>query len=453
MKVLDVGAVRTQGNIVYTDVLNQKSYKGLQMQTVHVLEGGLRVVIESLPHTHSVSICCIIAVGSGHETTTQSGMAHFIEHMLFKGTPRRPTPKQLIETIEGVGGMIDAYTNIESTVYSVKVADIHQARAIDLLADMVLNPNFTLADVEKERKVIIEEISQTADSPAELVHLLFDAHLWGDQPLGRDIAGSEATVASFARDALVEFWRQHYVRSNVIISVAGNVHAVATLAMIEDAFAAMPTAPAAVPLATLPFHAGPQLHVHHDDSEQVNFCLGVPGLAVSDPDRRAMLVFDAIVGGNSTSRLFQEIREERALAYMIGSYSREYADAGKWVVSASVDVDAIDETISAVMQVLRTVRNEGITAPELAQIKEQVKGGILLSLEDSMAVASRNGSHLLRYGRIIPLADVVSEVESLQLGDVMRVAERILRPDGLHLALIGPVKKTTGLQQELQFLA
>ncbi|NBU65641.1 MAG: insulinase family protein, partial [Chloroflexia bacterium] len=205
--------------------------------------------------------------------------------------------------------------------------------------------------------------------------------------------------------------------------------------------------------ATLPFHAGPQLHVHHDDSEQVNFCLGVPGLAVSDPDRRAMLVFDAIVGGNSTSRLFQEIREERALAYMIGSYSREYADAGKWVVSASVDVDAIDETISAVMQVLRTVRNEGITAPELAQIKEQVKGGILLSLEDSMAVASRNGSHLLRYGRIIPLADVVSEVESLQLGDVMRVAERILRPDGLHLALIGPVKKTTGLQQELQFLA
>jgi predicted Zn-dependent peptidase len=138
---------------------------------------------------------------------------------------------------------------------------------------------------------------------------------------------------------------------------------------------------------------------------------------------------------------------------MIGSYSREFADAGKWVVSASVDADAIDETISAVMQVLRTVRNEGITAAELAQIKEQVKGGILLSLEDSMAVASRNGSHLLRYGRIIPLADVVSEVESLQLGDVMRVAERILRPDGLHLALIGPVKKITGLQKELHFSA
>ncbi|RLT24214.1 MAG: insulinase family protein [Chloroflexi bacterium] len=423
------------------------------MQTVHVLDGGLRVVIESLPHTHSVSICCIIAVGSGHETTTQSGMAHFIEHMLFKGTPRRPTPKILIETIEGVGGMIDAYTNIESTVYSVKVADIHQARAIDVLADMVLNPNFTAADVEKERKVIIEEISQTADSPAELVHLLFDAHLWGDQPLGRDIAGSEATVASFARDALVEFWRQHYVRSNLIISVAGNVNPVAILAMIDEAFAPMPVAPVATLIATLPFHAGPQLHVHRDDSEQVNFCLGVPGLAVSDPDRRAMLVFDAIVGGNSTSRLFQEIREERALAYMIGSYSREYADAGKWVVSASVDVDAIDETISAVMQVLRTVRHEGITAAELAQIKEQVKGGILLSLEDSMAVASRNGSHLLRYGRIIPLADVVSEVEVLQLGDVMRVAERILRPEGLHLALIGPVKKITGLQKELHFSA
>ena len=421
------------------------------MKQEYVLDGGLRVVIEPLPHTHSVSICCMIAVGSGHETTTQSGIAHFLEHMLFKGTSRRPTSKQLVDTIEGVGGMLDAYTNVESTVYSVKVADIHQARAFDVLADMLMNPLLRDSDVEKERRVIIEEISQTLDTPAEHVHLLFDAQLWGDQPLGRDIAGSDATVSQFSRDEIVAFWRTAYVRHNLIISVAGNVDVMATLALIEQAFAAMPHGDRYDAVPVVPCRPGPQVAIHHDDSEQVHFCLGMPGLAINDPDRRAMLVFDAIVGGNSTSRLFQEIREERALAYMIGSYSREYAAIGKWVVTASIDPASTDEAITAVMHVLRTVRNEGITADELAQIKEQVKGGILLSLEDSMSVAARNGSHLLRYGRIVPIDDVVREVEALNRDDIARVATRVLSPDALHLTLIGPIDNHDDLRGKLWF--
>lgn len=416
-----------------------------------VLDGGLRVVIEPLPHTHSVSICAIVAVGSGHETAPQSGMAHFIEHMMFKGTSRRPSSKLLVDTIEGVGGMLDAYTTIESTVYSVKVADIHQARAIDVLADMIVNPLFRDADVEKERRVIIEEISQTLDTPTEHVHLLFDQQLWGEQPLGRDIAGSETTVGQFSRDALHTFWRTTYVRRNLIISVAGNVDVTTTIAMIEHAFAPMPHGEAHQAVAMMPCCPGPLVRVHHADSEQVHFCLGMPGLAINDPDRRAMLVFDAIVGGNSTSRLFQEIREERALAYMIGSYSREYAQVGKWVVTASIDPQSTDEAIAAVMQVLRAVRNEGITPAELAQIKEQVKGGILLSLEDSMSVAARNGSHLLRYGRIVPVDDVVREVELLTLDDVMRVATRVLSTPGLHLTMIGPVVNPEVVRNELWF--
>jgi len=421
------------------------------MKQEFVLDGGLRVVIEPLPHTHSVSICCLIAVGSGHETAPQSGIAHFLEHMLFKGTSRRPTSKQLVDTIEGVGGMLDAYTNIESTVYSVKVADIHQARAFEVLADMLINPLLRDSDVEKERRVIIEEISQTLDTPAEHVHLLFDAQLWGDQPLGRDIAGSDTTVAQFSRDDIATFWRTAYVRRNLIISVAGNVDVATTIAMIEQAFAAMPHGDTYHAVPIVPCQPGPQVAIHHDDSEQVHFCLGMPGLAITDPDRRAILVFDAIVGGNSTSRLFQEIREERALAYMIGSYSREYAAIGKWVVTASIDPTSTDEAITAVMHVLRTVRNEGITADELAQIKEQVKGGILLSLEDSMSVAARNGSHLLRYGRIVPIADVVREVESLNRDDIARVATRVLSPQGLHLTLIGPINNHDALRSQLWF--
>jgi predicted Zn-dependent peptidase len=171
---------------------------------------------------------------------------------------------------------------------------------------------------------------------------------------------------------------------------------------------------------------------------------------MNDPDRRAMLVFDAVVGGNSTSRLFQEIREERALAYTIGSYSREYRDAGKWVVSASVDTETIEETIAAVMGVLRDVKTRGLTEDELTQIKEQVKGGILLSLEDTMAVASRNGSHLLRYGRIIPVEDVISEVEQLTLTDITRVALRVLQQDHLQLTMIGPVTDPAPFHAMLQ---
>ncbi len=421
------------------------------MPEVHHLAGGLRVVIEPLPHTYSASVCCYVGVGSGHEHDHQSGMAHFIEHMVFKGTKRRPNPKVLIETIEGVGGMIDAYTNVESTVYTIKVAHIHLARAVDVLADMMMNPLLLASDIEKERRVIIEEISQTDDTPAELVHLLSDYALWGEQPLGRDIAGSAETVGRFSRDELVAFWQQAYTQANMTISIAGNVDVEATLALVTQAFSALPAGTLQSLRATTAPVAGPKVTLKYDESEQVHFCLGMPALALHDPDRRALLVFDAVVGGNSTSRLFQEIREERALAYMIGSYSREYADAGKWVVGASVDPEHITEAIQAVMQVLRVVLHQGIDASELAQIKEQVKGGILLSLEDTMAVAMRNGSHLLRYGRIIPVDDVVRDVESLELPDIIRVTQRILHDGHLHLTLIGPVDDTDVLLKELHF--
>jgi predicted Zn-dependent peptidase len=376
-------------------------------------------------------------------------MAHFVEHLLFKGTPRRPNPKILIETIEGVGGMIDAYTNVESTVYSVKVAHIHLERAIDVLADMLQHPNMSVVDVDKERRVILEEISTTADTPSELVHLLADTAMWGAQPLGRDIAGSEATVSGFQRDALYAFYQNAYTRANLVISVAGNVDSAQVLALITAAFVDMPTGTASVIRATQPALTGPNVTVQFDDSEQVHFCISLLGLGMDDPDRWAMLAFDSVVGGNSTSRLFQEIREERALAYTIGSYSREFRDAGKWVVSASVDTDTIDETVTAVMNVLRDVKANGLTQEELAQIKEQVKGGMLLSLEDTMSVASRNGSHMLRYGRIISVEDVISSVEALTLADITRVALRVLQPDNLHLTMIGPVTDTATVAKQL----
>ncbi|MBK9711075.1 MAG: insulinase family protein [Kouleothrix sp.] len=408
------------------------------MLQTFVLPGGLRVLVDELPHTHSISLGCFVGVGSGHEDRPVSGISHFIEHMLFKGSQRRPNPRLISDAIEGVGGILDAYTGFESTVYYAKVADIHFDRALDVLSDMLLAPCFDAKDIEKERRVISEELRQTEDTPSELVHLLLDGAMWGDQPLGRDIAGDEASVAALSRDQVIEHWHRHYNRANMVISIAGNLPADRAVAALEQALAGMPSGEVARFLDSQPPLPGPALALRSDDSEQGNFCLGFPGIPQGDPDRRAMQVFDTVLGGGMSSRLFQEIREERGLAYSVGSYSREHHDAGKWVVYGSVEPDNLNECVATVMRELRGALSHGITDEELQRVKEQVKGGILLSLEDTWSVASRNGSHVLRYGRVIPVEQVVAEVEAVTREDVLRVAGRVLREDAMHMAVIGP---------------
>jgi predicted Zn-dependent peptidase len=419
------------------------------MPHTFALSGGLRLLVEELPHTHSISLGCFIGVGSGHEQRPVSGISHFIEHMLFKGTELRPTPKLISDAIEGVGGILDAYTGFESTVYYAKVADIHFDRALDVLADMLLRPRFDAKDIEKERRVIVEELRQTEDTPSDLVHLLLDSAMWGDQPLGRDIAGDEESVATITRALMRKHWRAHYNRSNIVISIAGNVEASRAAMAIERALGGLPPGDSATFLPSTPPRPGPLFILHPDDSEQSNFCLGFAGLAQSDPDRRALMVFDTVLGGSMSSRLFQEIREERGLAYSIGSYSREHHDAGKWTVYGSVEPGKLRECIATVMAELRRALRDGITEQELQQVKEQVKGGILLSLEDTWSVASRNGSHQLRYGRVIPVEHVVAEVEAVTREDVLRVAGRVLREETMCLAVIGPHEDGEELRESL----
>jgi predicted Zn-dependent peptidase len=273
--------------------------------------------------------------------------------------------------------------------------------------------------------------------------------MWGDQPLGRDIAGDEETVAAIGGEGILAHWRTHYNRANMVISIAGNTEAARIATAVEGAMAELPPGAPAVCLPSRPPHHGPTLVLHPDGSEQSNFCLGFAGLAQTDPDRRALLVFDTVLGGSMSSRLFQEIREERGLAYSVGSYSREHHDTGKWVVYGSVEPDKLHECIATVMAELRRALRDGITAEELQQVKEQVKGGILLSLEDTWSVAARNGAHELRYGRVIPVEQVVAEVEAVTHEDVLRVAGRVLREDMMHLAVIGPHDDAEELQQLL----
>lgn len=420
------------------------------MHHCFTLANGLRLLIEELPHTHSASLGCFVGVGAGHEARPTCGISHFIEHMLFKGSQQRPTPKLISEAIEGVGGLLEAYTDFESTTFYAKVADIHFDHALDVLADMLLHPRLNTRDVEKERRVITEELRETADTPSELVHLLLDRAMWGDQPLGRDVAGDEQSVAAITHDDVLNHWRTQYVAENMIISVAGNVRAGEVVPKIERAFETLPHGAPPAFQPSQPPQPGPALHLLADDSEQGNFALGFPGLGLRDPDRRAQHVFDMIIGGGMSSRLFQEIREERGLAYTVGSYTREHHDTGKWIVYGSVEPQRLAEGIAAVLEQLRSVQHDGITEEELRRIKEQVKGGMLLALEDTWSVAARNGAHLLRYGQVIPVKQVIAEIETVTCEDVLRVARRVLREDAMHLAVIGPYEDAEDVQALLR---
>ena len=399
---------------------------------------GLRILVEELPHTYSVSVGCFVAAGARHEPDAHGGAAHFIEHMLFKGTERYPSPRLVSQAVEGVGGLLNASTAYESTVYYAKVATIHVDRAADVLGEMVLRPRFDLQELEKERRVIIEEIRGLQDAPGDWVHELLQQAMWAGSPLGRDIAGSVETVAALGRNELARFWQRHYNRANLVISVAGNISTAAAQEVVSTAFRGLPGGEA-TPSQPRPVpHPGPRLTLLSRDTEQGNFCLGLPGLSYCDSDRRPLQVLDSFLGGGMSSRLFQLLREEHGLAYSVGSYHNDLSDAGMWVIYGSVDPEALRDAVALCLEILRDLAVSGVTADELAMVKEQVKGGLLLSLEDTWSVASRNGAHLLRYGHVMPVEQVVAEVEAVTAAEVQRVARRLLRSDALHLAVIGP---------------
>ncbi len=424
------------------------------MPTMTTVANGLRILVEELPHTHSVSLGYFTGVGAGHEAPALSGAAHFIEHMCFKGTRAFPTARMISDTIEGVGGILNASTSYESTVYWAKVADIHVDRAVRVLTEMLRYPLFDSRELEKERRVILEEIRSSQDDPEEWVHALLHAAMWGDQPLGRDIAGTLDSVSAISRPNLLAFWNEHYHPHNIVISIAGHIQTDQAIAAVLQAFELPadtaitrhePVVPPDSRTSRLPPRSGrnlalpgPRVTLAPRKTEQGHFCLGMPALSYQDADRRALHVLDTIIGGGMSSRLFQTLREDMGVAYHVGSYQIELADGGMWVLYGGVEDDTLVPSVRTTLEILQSVATEGITDAELARVKEQVKGGILLSLEDTWSIASRNGAHQLRYDTVIPVEQVVAEIEAVTGADVLRVAQRLLRRDALHLAVIGP---------------
>jgi predicted Zn-dependent peptidase len=402
-----------------------------------------------MPHTRSVCIAIFVGVGSRYESEAEAGTSHFIEHLLFRGTRKRPLSKDISEAIEGVGGLLNGGTDKQLTYFWCKVTHEHFAEAAEVLTDMLRNSLFRPDDIEKERQVIIEEIHMCKDSPAQQVSLLIDNLLWPQHPLGRDIAGTEESVNGLGREQLLNYMEAKYTPRNTLITVAGDVTHEAVLAIISkllDGWTS--TAPAC---AFLPYaeNKGLRLQVEKRDTEQAHLCLALPGIALSHPQRFHLDLLNVILGEGMSSRLFAEIRDKMGLAYNIGSYVDHYLDSGALTVAASVDPENLSLALSAILEQLEMLKGD-IPPAEMHKAREISKGRLLLRMEDSHNVAGWLGGQEILTGKILTLDDVLEIIDSITVAQLQAVAEQLIQSSKARLAVVGPVQELKHLQQNLK---
>lgn len=403
---------------------------------------GLRVVTERMAGVRSASVGVWVLAGSRDEAPRISGSSHFLEHLLFKGTSRR-SAQDIAEAFDAVGGDVNAFTAKEYTCYYSRVLDRDLELAVDHLADMLQHSLIRPADLDAERQVILEEINMHEDSPEDLVHDVFTETLWPDHPLGRPVLGTAATVSSATRGSVMRFYRRHYVPGNLVIAAAGSVRHEELIGLLEerlDTGRPLPNgAASAWSLRTAGRPPGPSGRriVRRRKTEQAHICLGTSGLARTDPDRFAFLVVNTALGGGMSSRLFQEVRERRGLAYSVYSYHSQYTEAGIFAAYAGTTPARAEEVIGLLRGVLEDVGSGGLTEEEFERAKGHVKGSLVLSLEDPGGRMSRLGKSEIAHGEILTVNQTLARIERVTLEDARRVAERVLSQP-MTLAVIGP---------------
>jgi predicted Zn-dependent peptidase len=379
------------------------------------------------------------SVGSRYEPAAISGVSHFLEHMLFKGTERRPDPKQISEEIEGVGGVLNAVTTREGTCFWFKAPSSHFTAGYDVLADIMRNSTIDPGELDKERLVILEEIRSIQDSPEELVHDVIDEVVWGDQPIGRSIAGTEETVGGIDRETMVDFWQRNYEPSRLVIAAGGDVRHDDVVALTERYFGDLTEHPAPDERTdTVEDQREARVRLIERETEQAHLCLGMPALPYSTERRYVQSTIEAILSSGMSSRLFQEIREKRGLVYSVFGYFKPYADVGQGVLAAGTDLARVEETVEALVGELRKLRDERVPEDELRRIKELRKGRLLMGFEDSRAVAAWIGSQEATYGEIKSPEEVMAKIDAVTAEEVQDLARELFRPDRLNLALLGP---------------
>jgi predicted Zn-dependent peptidase len=406
------------------------------------LDSGLRVVTEAMPGLRSVAVGYWVGTGSRDEPDELSGASHFLEHLLFKGTASRHA-SDIAEAVESVGGDMNAFTGQEVTAFYMRMPDRHLPRALDIMSDIVWSPALRDDEFESERQVILEEIRMRDDAPDDLVHDVFAGALFPGHPLGREVAGTEATIEAVTRDQIAQYHALHYQPSNVVVAVAGNVDHDDVVAQVE---AMLPDGATDRPprVDGADGRAPERVALVDRPHEQAHLVLGTRSLRRDDPDRWALAVLDQVLGGGMSSRLFQEVREKRGLAYSVFSYRAAFAETGALAVYAGTAPDRAGETLAIVDAELdRLVADGGVTEKELVGAMGHLTGSLALSLESSSSRMHRIGRAELTMGEIPTLDEVVAKVEAVGPEDVARVIERVLGPGDRTLAAVGPVAALT----------
>ncbi len=408
------------------------------MYQEYTLNNGLRLLLVPVPSFQSISAGVFLGLGSRHEPVRQAGMSHLIEHMLFKGTAHRPNSQQIAEAIEGIGGISNAYTSQESTVYYAKVAAVHAETALDVLADLVRYPLFEAHELEKERQIIGEEINMLVDSPDSWANILLDGLLWPDHPLGQNITGTPESLAAITRETLLSFFKAGYHPRNTLLAVGGAFVPEQIVAAAEALFGDWEPADPPVFAAAPPVQTAPRWLVEERPIEQGHLCLAVPGLPRHHPDRYALSVLNAVLGEGMSCRLFLNIREQKGLAYAVDSSLNLLQDTGSLSIYAGVDPERAPEALRAIMVELDRLRNEPVPPAELTKTKEYLKGRLVLGLEDSFSRAAWIAYQALFLDRVKSPEEVVAAYEAVTAGDVLAVAQKVLTPAVYNLAAVGP---------------
>lgn len=402
------------------------------------LANGVRVVTSRMDHVRSATLIWYYGAGSRYESNELAGISHFLEHMLFKGTERRPDPVQITQEIEGVGGVLNAATGRESTNYWVKVPSAHLVKAFDVIADMLRHSVFDAEELEKERRVIFEEIRGINDTPDDLVHDVIDEVVWDGQAVGRPIIGSEQTVRAVTRQDLFDYLQAQYRPDRLVISAAGDIQHDQIVELTERHFGDLKAGPSEISEPAVVRQSEPRLRLVTRPTEQAHVCLSVPALPYTDERRYAQEMLDAVLSSGMSSRLFKEIRERLGLVYEVFGYFREYEDVGQCVVYAGTDLERVDQTIEAVLFELAKLRDTAVPADELRHTKDLRKGRIEMGLEDSRSVAGWIGGQELTFGEILTPEQVMERIDAVDSGQLHEVAQLLFRGDRLNLALVGP---------------
>jgi predicted Zn-dependent peptidase len=411
------------------------------------LANGVRILTCSMPYLRSVSMGVWVDAGARDERASENGLSHLIEHMIFKGTRRR-SAYQIAKEFDAIGGQTNAFTSMENTCYHAKVLDTHLETMVDILTDIFLNSVFDETELDRERTVILQEIGMVEDSPEDYIHTLINRQFWGDTALGRSILGTRETMSTFGADSVRSFFRRLYQPERMVIAVAGNVSHERFVDMVAPAFEAVQGG-SGFPERRAPtacYGSG----VHDRNLEQVHLCLGADGMSVTDPRRYALSLMSTLMGGNMSSRLFQEVRERLGIAYSVYCFANSHADSGMFGVYAGVAPERVEEALDTIVAQMRRLKQEPVEAAELDAAKEYTKGNLLLASESNDNQMVRLAQNEIHFGGYIPMDTVVARIEQVTPEDIRSLACTLFRGERLALSILGPVDGAISFNRALR---